>query len=175
MAVFGLTAPALAAPGTGGAHVAPPAKPPPSGGPPPTTPVSTAVLSADGRTAISPASAPGAVRTVIDAANQLTRAPYRYGGGHRSFVDSAYDCSGSVSYALHGGGLLSKPLDSSALMRWGRAGRGTWITVYSSPRHAFVVIAGLRFDTAGSGPRGPRWRLGARSSRGFAARHPDSL
>jgi hypothetical protein len=106
----------------------------------------------------------------------LTRNPYRYGGGHTSsFVDSAYDCSGSVSYALHGGGLLAKPLDSGAFMRWGMPGKGAWITVYTNPAHAFAVIAGLRFDTSGRGQRGPRWRTGVRVYHGFVARHPRDL
>src|SRR5438094_280729 len=80
------------------------------------------------------------------------------GGGHRRFQDQGYDCSGSVSFALHGGGLLASPLPSSDFMRWGERGRGQWITVYTNPGHAFVIIAGLRFDTSGPGERGPRWR-----------------
>ena len=121
----------------------------------------------------APASAPDEVKNAIYAANELTRKPYRYGGGHGSFrLDTAYDCSGSVSYALHGAGLLEKPMDSSALMRWGLRGKGAWITVYTNPRHAFAMIGGLRFDTSGPGQRGPRWRMGTRVSRGFVARHP---
>jgi cell wall-associated NlpC family hydrolase len=182
-----VAAPAVAASGTGGAGAvgypvptSPPALAPapgtgggvPVGGVPATTPLPTAQLSADGRTASAPASAPDAVKGAIYAANQLTRKPYRYGGGHRSFLDRAYDCSGSVSYALHGGGILGAPLDSTSFMRWGLRGKGTWITVYANRGHAFVVIAGLRFDTSGPGQRGPRWRLDARASRGFKARHP---
>jgi hypothetical protein len=170
-----LSAPASAEHGTGGAGtVLPPAPAPPAV--PPTTALETAELSPDGRTAIAPVSAPDEVKNAISAANQLTRKPYRYGGGHRSFLlDTAYDCSGAVSYALHGAGLLDKPLDSSGLMRWGLRGKGAWITVYTNPRHVFAVLAGLRFDTSGPGQRGPRWRSGARVSRGFAARHPDGL
>jgi peptidoglycan hydrolase-like protein with peptidoglycan-binding domain len=138
-------------------------------------PLPSAHLAADGRTASPPVSAPDPVKNAIHAANQLTLDPYRYGGGHRSFSDTAYDCSGAVSYALHGAGLLSSPLDSSAFMHWAMSGRGSWITVYTNPRHAYVVIAGLRFDTAGPGESGPRWRLAPRSSRGFRARHPESL
>ena len=100
---------------------------------------------------------------------------HRYGGGHRSFEDTAYDCSGSVSYALHGGGLLASPLPSTSFMRWGLPGRGAWITVYTNPGHAYAVIAGLRFDTSGPGQSGPRWRKAARISRFFKARHPLGL
>ena len=134
-----------------------------------------AVLSRDGRTAIAPASAPQKVKAAIAAANRITRKPYRYGGGHGSFSDSGYDCSGAVSYALHGADLLSRPLNSSGLARWGRRGRGKWITVYAHSGHAYAVIAGLRFDTSGPGERGPRWRKAARSSSGFVARHPSGL
>ena len=92
-----------------------------------------------------------------------------YGGGHGSFESSGYDCSGSVSYALHGGGLLSAPLDSTGFMTWGDSGPGQWITVYSNPGHAYAVIAGLRFDTSGAPPR---WQTGARDSAGYVATHP---
>jgi hypothetical protein len=132
----------------------------------------TAQLSRDGRTAIPPASAPPEVKNAVYAANRIVGKPYRYGGGHRRFNDSGYDCSGSVSYALRGGGLLKTPLHSTAFMRWGAAGRGQWITVYTNPGHAYVIIAGLRFDTSGPGPRGPNWRKTARSSRSYLARHP---
>jgi hypothetical protein len=174
-AVLALSGPAAAA-GTGGASpVDLPAPSAGGGAPQATTPLPTAQLSPDGRTAIPPAAAPEPVKDAISAANRITRKPYRYGGGHGSFVDNAYDCSGSVSYALHGAGILDAPLDSSSFMRWGMAGRGAWITVYTNPSHAYAVIAGLRFDTSGPGPRGPRWRLGARISRGFKARHPLNL
>jgi hypothetical protein len=112
------------------------------------------------------------VKNAIFAANQITHKPYRYGGGHRTWRDRGYDCSGSVSYALHGGGLLTSPLPSSSFMRWGLAGRGLWITIYTNPGHAYLIIAGLRFDTSGPGERGPRWRKSARSSRTYVARHP---
>jgi hypothetical protein len=170
-----LAASASAAPGTGGAGEMSPPPPPPAGGAP-LTELPVAELSPDGRTAIAPAVAPDEVKNAVYAANELTRKPYRYGGGHTSsFSDNAYDCSGSVSYALHGAGLLARPLDSSAFMRWGLRGRGAWITVYTNPTHAFAVIAGLRFDTSGPGQRGPRWRTGVRVSRGFTARHPVDL
>jgi peptidoglycan hydrolase-like protein with peptidoglycan-binding domain len=132
-------------------------------------------ISSDGRTAIAPADAPQEVQDAIAAANRITTKPYRYGGGHGKWEDTGYDCSGSVSYALHGGGLLSKPLDSSSFESWGQAGTGSWITVYANSGHAYTVIAGLRFDTssAGSGGEsGPRWRSKSRSPSGYVARHP---
>jgi cell wall-associated NlpC family hydrolase len=163
-----------------GGATAVPLPPPESGGgtapsvpgPPPTTPLPTAQLSADGRTAVPPAAAPDPVKNAIYAANQITTKPYRYGGGHRTWKDRGYDCSGSVSYALHGGGLLTSPLPSGTFMRWGLAGKGLWITVYTNPGHAYMVIAGLRFDTSGPGESGPRWRRALRSNRGFSVRHP---
>ncbi len=134
-----------------------------------------AVLSDDGKTAIAPANAPQEVKDAIDAANEITDKPYKYGGGHGKWEDSGNDCSGSVSYALHGGGLLKRPLDSTGLMSFGERGKGAWITVYAHGSHAYLVIAGLRFDTSGSGEKGPRWREEKRSSRGFKARHPEGL
>jgi hypothetical protein len=125
-------------------------------------------LNSDG-TATAPANAPAAVKGAIAAANAISDMPYVYGGGHGSFEASGYDCSGAVSYALHGGGLLSTPLDSTGFMTWGESGPGEWITVYSNPGHAYVVIAGLRFDT--SGGAGPRWQ-GPRDPAGFVATHP---
>jgi cell wall-associated NlpC family hydrolase len=138
-------------------------------------PVGKASLSADGRTAVAPADAPPQVKQAIAAANAITRKPYRYGGGHGDFEDSGYDCSGAVSYALHGAGLLSRPMDSSELMRFGTSGAGKWITVYSEPSHGYVVIAGLRFDTSGEGEKGPRWRTERRSGAGYTVRHPAGL
>jgi hypothetical protein len=166
---------------SGGAGVPAEPEPPPAdgtggaGSTPLTTPLPTAQLSRDGRTAIPPAAAPQAVKDAVYAANRITTKPYRYGGGHRRFNDSGYDCSGSVSFALHGGGLIDQPLHSSAFMSWGDAGRGQWITVFTNPGHAYVMIAGLRFDTSGPGERGPRWRKSARSSRNYRARHPDGF
>jgi cell wall-associated NlpC family hydrolase len=162
----------------GGAGIPPPL---PSGGtpigpvPPAPVPGAVAQLAADGRSAVAPAAAPEPVKKAIAAANRITSKPYRYGGGHRRFNDRGYDCSGAISYALRGGALLASPLDSRAFRRWGAAGRGQWITVYTNPGHAYVVIAGLRFDTSGPGERGPRWRGAARSSRGYTARHPEGL
>lgn len=130
---------------------------------------STASINSDG-TATAPADAPQAVKDAIAAGNQITNAPYLYGGGHGSFDSpGGYDCSGSVSYALHGGGLLSSPLDSTGFMTWGDPGPGSWITVYSNPGHAYMVIAGIRFDTSGAPPR---WQPAARDSAGFVATHP---
>jgi cell wall-associated NlpC family hydrolase len=127
--------------------------------------------------AAAPADAPAEVQEAVFAANEIVGKPYVYGGGHGSFKSSGYDCSGTVSYALHGGGLLRSPLDSGSFMRWGQRGRGAWITVYTNPGHAFAVIAGLRLDTSAAGERvssgkGPRWRGVLRKTRGYRARHP---
>jgi cell wall-associated NlpC family hydrolase len=125
--------------------------------------------------AAAPADAPPAVQQSIWAANKIIGMPYVYGGGHQAFQASGYDCSGTVSYALHGGNLLTSPLDSSEFMTWGERGKGQWITVYTNPGHAYVVLAGLRLDTSTAGDphglNGPRWRPTLRSSRGFRARH----
>jgi cell wall-associated NlpC family hydrolase len=144
-------------------------------------PTSKARLSSDGRTAIPPDDAPEQVKEVIYAANRITDKPYRYGGGHGSWNDSGYDCSGSVSYALHGGGFINQPEDSGSLESWGVAGTGSWITVYTNSTHAYMVVAGLRFDTSSAGSpstaddSGPRWRPETRSSSGFMARHPNGF
>jgi hypothetical protein len=126
--------------------------------------------------AIAPIGAPAEVQDAIAAANKIVGKPYRYGGGHARVEDSGYDCSGTISYALIHAGLLKAPLDSGSFMRWGKAGEGEWITVYTNPGHAYVVIAGLRLDTSAAGDpggaKGPRWRPSLRSSRGFTARHP---
>jgi cell wall-associated NlpC family hydrolase len=125
--------------------------------------------------AIPPANAPLAVRAVIEAANQINDTPYVWGGGHGSFESSGYDCSGAVSYALHGGGLLSSPLDSSGFQVYGSSGGGSWITVFANSGHAWAMIAGLRWDTGGpGGGNGPRWSTEMRSdASSFVARHPD--
>jgi cell wall-associated NlpC family hydrolase len=112
------------------------------------------------------------IRRVIAAANRIATSPYKYGGGHRSFSDSGYDCSGSVSYALHGGGLLSSPLDSTAFMSWGEPGPGRHITIYAHSGHAYMVVDGRRFDTSARFETGSRWTSTARSPAGFVARHP---
>ncbi|HEY7076758.1 MAG TPA: peptidoglycan-binding protein [Solirubrobacteraceae bacterium] len=115
------------------------------------------------------------VRRVIAAGNRIAHMPYRYGGGHASFNDSGYDCSGSVSYALHGAGLLSSPLDSSEFMSWGAPGRGRWITIYANPGHVYMVVNGVRFDTSGASQTGSRWQRTWRSPAGYTIRHPAGL
>jgi hypothetical protein len=129
--------------------------------------------------ACAPARAPLAVKRAIWAANQLRSKPYRFGGGHRTFSDSGYDCSGTVSYALGAAGLINVPMSSSDLLRYGSRGRGKWITVYARNGHAFAVIAGLRLDTTAWNNRNersaPRWQIAERTPRGFATRHPAGL
>jgi cell wall-associated NlpC family hydrolase len=130
--------------------------------------------------AYAPDQAPDQVKQAIWAANTIVGMPYRLGGGHRlGFTDKAYDCSGTVSFALHGGNLLAAPRDSSSFLRYGARGKGQWVTVYTNPGHAFAVIAGLRLDTSAAGDpaggSGPRWRPNLRSTRGYKARHPVGL
>jgi cell wall-associated NlpC family hydrolase len=126
--------------------------------------------------ALAPPDAPEVVQGVINNANQIVGRPYVWGGGHASFYDDSYDCSGAVSFALFGGGLIPRPLTSGDLMHWGAPGPGKWITVYANPGHTFVEVAGLRFDTVGAEQgSGPRWHLSAASSDGFVARHPPGL
>jgi hypothetical protein len=139
-------------------------------------PVTTApaTIGADGL-AVAPAGAPAAVTALIAAGNQIAALPYKYGGGHQDFADTAYDCSGSVSYALHGAGLLDTTLDSTGLSRWGFNGAGAWITIYANKTHTYLVVAGLRFDTSGKAKAGTRWQAAARSNRGFKIRHPAGL
>ncbi len=136
-------------------------------------PAGNATLDADGD-AIPPSNAPLAVRAVIEAANQIDDLPYIWGGGHGSFTASGYDCSGAVSYALHGGGFLSSPLDSTGFEVWGEPGGGNWITVFATSGHAWAYIAGLRWDTGGpGGGNGPRWSTVMRDdASSFVARHP---
>jgi hypothetical protein len=168
--VMGLAAPASAgrSKSSGGATFEPPPPPP-----------EEATL-VDGRV-LAPASAPRKVKRVIEAANRLVEKPYIYGGGHKPFsslLDRGYDCSGAVSYALYGGRFLRSPLPSGALMEWGEDGPGEWITVYAHGGHAYIVVAGLRFDTSlrdsdAPGPSsGPRWSRTLRESDAFVARHP---
>jgi cell wall-associated NlpC family hydrolase len=140
----------------------------------PTAPPGKAILVA-GR-AIPPADAPPAVKKVIAAANKIRTKPYIYGGGHGRWWDAGYDCSGAVSFALHGGSLIDTPMPSGSLAGWGSGGRGRWITVYANGGHAYAIIAGLRWDTAGTtNGTGPRWHksLRAQASGPFVARHPD--
>ena len=117
----------------------------------------------------------GVVARVIRAANRIQSKPYKYGGGHGRWNDSGYDCSGSVSYALHGGGLLSSALTSSGFMRWGAPGKGRRITIYASPSHVYMVVDGRRFDTTGRDETGSRWQASDRSTAGYVVRHPPGL
>ena len=143
---------------------------------PPAQPsLATAAMNSDRRTALAPAGAPQQVVDAIAAANRITRKPYKWCGGHGRWRDSGYDCSGTVSYVLHAAGLLDAARDSTGLMSYGERGEGEWITVYAHGRHAYVIIAGLRFDTSGRGEKGPRWRLEPRSARGYVKRHPSRL
>jgi peptidoglycan hydrolase-like protein with peptidoglycan-binding domain len=118
---------------------------------------------------------PSAVLRAISAANRIAGFPYRYGGGHASFHDSGYDCSGSVSYVLHGAGLLGRPRDSGELMSWGQPGPGHWITVYANAGHTYMKINGRRYDTTGRWDTGSRWQRVDRSSSGYVVRHPAGL
>ncbi|HEY2637375.1 MAG TPA: hypothetical protein VGI54_08320 [Solirubrobacteraceae bacterium] len=134
-----------------------------------------AELTPDGL-AVAPPSAPDAVDAIIRGGNRVAHAPYVYGGGHGTWEDSAYDCSGSVSFALAAAGLLRRQLDSTALSHWGRPGPGRWVTIYANGGHAWMTVAGLRFDTSGrTGDRGSRWQTATRSGGGFVARHPAGL
>jgi hypothetical protein len=133
-----------------------------------------------GGLATVPPSAPAKVGDVINAANQVARKPYVYGGGHgrlagETFVDTAYDCSGSVSFALAAAGLIERPMDSTALGRFGRPGPGRWVTIYANAGHAWMTVAGLRFDTSGRSANGSRWQAQPRGTGGFTVRHPPGL
>ncbi len=123
--------------------------------------------------AAPPESAPPAVKAAIAAANKIHTRPYIWGGGHARWWSPGYDCSGAVSYALHGAGLIETAMDSGEMMHWGVPGRGRWITVYANAGHAFAVIDGLRWDTAGdTRGSGPRWHPEMVSTAGYVARHP---
>lgn len=207
LAAAAVTTPAVAD-GTGGASAPPgngsPQQPAPSGaqdpssssptaGPPGSAPYAPAGTSPEparlvvpGKVAkivngiaAAPASAPPAVQDAIWTANAIVGRPYVYGGGHGAFQASGYDCSGSVSYALHGGGLLSAPMDSSELETFGAAGKGHWITVFANGGHTYMNVAGIRLDTSSAGDRsgkkGPRWRHLRRSNAGYTKRHPAGL
>jgi peptidoglycan hydrolase-like protein with peptidoglycan-binding domain len=150
-----------------------------------TGPVTKATLNSDG-TVTAPAGAPAAVQQMIAAANQIIDTPYIYGGGHQSFNSNGYDCSGAVSYALHGANLLNSPEDSTGLESYGSAGPGKWVTIYADAAHTFIVIAGLAFDTAHYGPTtpggtGPRWLTPANATANlsdggnYVVRHPSGL
>jgi cell wall-associated NlpC family hydrolase len=142
----------------------------------PLAPPGRAKLRKDG-TALAPADAPPAIQAAIAAGNAIHTYPYHWGGGHRTFYDSGYDCSGAVSYVLHAAGMLASPMPSGPLASsWGTFGKGRWITVYANSSHAYMVVAGLRFDTSAVGERlnqgsGPRWRRTKRKSVGYTAKY----
>jgi cell wall-associated NlpC family hydrolase len=142
-------------------------------------PAAARTVALSGGRATVPPDAPEAVQRMVAAANQVARLPYVYGGGHGGgeglWVDSAYDCSGSVSFALANAGLLKSPLDSTGLARFGKPGRGKWVTIYANAGHAFMVVGGARFDTVGLRQSGSRWQPAFRSISGFTARHPPGL
>jgi cell wall-associated NlpC family hydrolase len=120
----------------------------------------------------APHGAPLAVARIMAAGNAIATFPYRFGGGHASFVDNAYDCSGSVSYALAAAGLVGQPMTSGELMSWGAPGPGKWVSVYATAGHTYMYVAGLRFDTSGrDGPFGSRWQAAARDNSRFVVRH----
>jgi cell wall-associated NlpC family hydrolase len=123
-----------------------------------------------------PDGVPEAVAAIFSGGNAIARFPYVYGGGHGSFVDTAYDCSASVSYALAAAGLLNAPLTSGQLAKWGAPGPGKWVTIYANAGHTFMYVDGLRFDTSGrAGPFGSRWQRAPRTLAGFTVRHPPGL
>jgi hypothetical protein len=165
-----LVAAAPAAGQTGGAPAPPPTVPPA-----PTTTGAKAKLLKNGM-AVAPASAPVEVQNAIAAANRIRKMPYVYGGGHQSFDDVGYDCSGAVSYVLNAAGMLASPMPSGSFTSWGEPGKGAWITVFANGGHMYAKIAGLRWDTSAVGEpvrqgSGPRWRRTKRKPTGYAVRH----
>ena len=128
-------------------------------------------------TAVAPADAPANIQAAIAAGNAIHTFPYHWGGGHRSFTDTGYDCSGAVSYVLHAAGLLASPMTSGGFASsWGLPGKGRWITVFGNASHVYMVVAGLRFDTSSGGDRwrqgsGPRWRKKKRKPRGYTMKY----
>jgi peptidoglycan hydrolase-like protein with peptidoglycan-binding domain len=125
--------------------------------------------------AVAPAGAPPQVAQIIAAGNQIASKPYKYGGGHGKWDDTGYDCSGSVSFALHGAGLLDEALPSGSFTSWGDPGPGQWVTIYANGGHMYMVVAGLRFDTSGRSNHNTRWQTEQRSSDGYTVRHPTGL
>lgn len=125
--------------------------------------------------ALPPLEAPAEVRLIIEAGNQIARAPYLWGGGHGKWLDTGYDCSGSISFALANAGLMTGPLNSGRLMTWGKPGVGKWVTLYTNPGHVFMVVAGVRFDTSGTKTTGSRWQAGLRPTDDYVVRHPPGL
>jgi hypothetical protein len=144
----------------------------------PTVPGRTAIIKSNGF-AVPPAAAPLAVKRMIWTANRMIGLRYIWGGGHRSFADRGYDCSGAVSFALHAADLLGWPMVSGELAKWGRPGGGRWVTIYANRTHVFMRIAGIRLDTSPvadpSGRLGPRWRVLPRPWTHFHRRHPAGL
>src|SRR5215210_7440963 len=142
----------------------------------PVGPPGRAKLRKDG-TAVAPADAPANIQAAIAAGNAIHTYPYHWGGGHRSFTDTGYDCSGAVSYVLHAAGLLASPMTSGGFASsWGAPGKGRWITVYGNASHVYMVVAGLRYDTSSGGDRwnqgsGPRWRKKKRSAGSYTAKY----
>ncbi|MEQ1749641.1 MAG: peptidoglycan endopeptidase [Prosthecobacter sp.] len=129
-----------------------------------------------GGKAVPPAGLPKEVMRAISAGNEIVGRPYKYGGGHRSFDDSGYDCSGTVCYALHGAGLVNEVGTSGSMKNYGRSGEGKYMTVYAKNGHTFIVIAGLRLDTGYNGENeGPKWSTRSRPIKGYVARHPPGL
>jgi peptidoglycan hydrolase-like protein with peptidoglycan-binding domain len=165
-----LTTPAATAPAA-----TPPAAPAAPAAPPAVATVPGSQAQIVNGLAVAPADAPQAVKDVIAAGNRIATKPYIYGGGHQSFDAAGYDCSGSVSYALHGGGLLDVPKSSYDFYDWGDAGPGQWITVYANDGHAYMIVAGLRFDTTARRANGNRWTTEIRSPAGYDVRHPTGL
>jgi len=137
-------------------------------------PAQAATLAADG-TAVAPASAPAPVKQIIAAGNEIHDKPYRYGGGHAKRIDSGYDCSGSMSYALQGAGLLKTALDSSGFAGWGEAGPGQWVTIYANAATPSWWPRGFALTRAAAGAAGSRWQASQRSSSGYTVRHPSGL
>jgi cell wall-associated NlpC family hydrolase len=141
----------------------------------PTTGGPVAKVDANGM-ASAPRNAPAVVKKIIAGGNAIALTPYLWGGGHGAWEDEGYDCSGSISFALAGAGLLESPLTSGLFMNWGEPGPGKWVTIYANGGHAFMVVAGLRFDTSGRGAnQGTRWQQNMRSTDGFVAVHPPGL
>jgi peptidoglycan hydrolase-like protein with peptidoglycan-binding domain len=137
-------------------------------------PTGAATLNPDG-TATAPADAPQEVKDIIAAGNKIHDLPYKYGGGHGKWNDTGYDCSGSISYVLHAAGLLDTSMDSTGFMSWGKRWKGNWVTTFANPSHAYMVVAGLRFDTSGRAADGSRWHDTMRSKSGYTVRHPAGL
>jgi len=134
----------------------------------------TATVGPDGL-ATAPAAAPPAVQQIIAAGNEIATKPYIYGGGHGRWDDDGYDCSGSVSYALHGAGLLDQSMASGGFMTWAEPGPGQWVTTYANAGHMYMLVAGLRFDTSGRQGAGTRWQAEPRTTSGYSVRHPAGL